>query len=77
MRKTVKTLAMAGCAAVALNGSALAQDKVTLKFADWMSLSHYTVSHAAIPFMDNGSCPAAMSRSSISRPSSSARRRMR
>lgn len=52
MLRTISTLALAGCAAAALNGSALAQDKVTLKFADWMSLSHYTVSHAAVPFMD-------------------------
>lgn len=52
MHRTIRTLALAGCAAAALNGPALAQDKVTLKFADWMSLSHYTVSEAAIPFMD-------------------------
>ena len=78
MLRTISTLALAGCAAAALNGSALAQDKVTLKFADWMSLSHYTVSEAAIPFRTrSGSCPAATSRSSTSRPSSSARPRMR
>lgn len=29
-----------------------AQDKVQLKFADWMPLSHYTVTNAAKPFME-------------------------
>lgn len=29
-----------------------AQDKVKLKFADWMPTSHYTVKQAAHPFMD-------------------------
>ncbi len=28
-----------------------AQEKVTLKFADWMPTSHYTVKHGAQPFM--------------------------
>ncbi|MCZ4287708.1 TRAP transporter substrate-binding protein DctP [Hoeflea alexandrii] len=31
---------------------ALAQEKVTLKFADWMPVSHYTVANAAEPFME-------------------------
>ena len=30
----------------------LAQDKVTLRFADWMPASHYTVKNAAEPFID-------------------------
>lgn len=51
MRISIRTLALAGVAA-ALCGPASAQDKVTLKFADWMPLSHYTVTEAAVPFMD-------------------------
>lgn len=31
---------------------AFASDKVTLKFADWMPVSHYTVTNAAEPFME-------------------------
>lgn len=39
-------------ASVALLGSAVhAQEKIKLKFADWMPLTHYTVSNAAQPFM--------------------------
>ena len=52
MKSKFTKAAMAGCAVLALQGAALAQDKVVLKFADWMSLSHYTVSQAAVPFMD-------------------------
>lgn len=51
MYRTLKLIALAGVAVMA-HGAAQAQDKVTLKFADWMSLSHYTVTQAAIPFMD-------------------------
>ncbi len=40
--------AMLSCVAT----GALAQDKIKLKFADWMPTSHYTVKQAAHPFMD-------------------------
>lgn len=52
LAKRVEALA-AACAALTLAASpSLAQDKVTLKFADWMPLSHYTVANAANPFME-------------------------
>lgn len=48
-----RTSRVALAAALALGGAqALAQDKVQLKFADWMPTSHYTVKQAAHPFMD-------------------------
>jgi TRAP-type C4-dicarboxylate transport system substrate-binding protein len=46
-----RTLALSVCAA-AMVGSAHAQEKVTLRFADWMATSHYTVSQAAVPFIN-------------------------
>ena len=51
MHKTIKALVVAQCAVAAFVVPASAQDKVTLKFADWMSLSHYTVDQAAVPFL--------------------------
>lgn len=50
MSKATRIIALTTCA-VAMAGSAAAQDKVTLRFADWMPLSHYTVSQAALPFI--------------------------
>src|SRR5690606_24191003 len=43
--------AVAGAAAL-LSIPAQAQEKIKLKFADWMPTSHYTVTHGAHPFMD-------------------------
>lgn len=39
-------------AALMLAPAVHAQEKIKLKMADWMSLSHYTVENAAKPFMD-------------------------
>lgn len=45
-------LVAAVAASLALFGSAAqAQEKTKLKFADWMPLTHYTVTNAAQPFM--------------------------
>lgn len=52
MPKAINILVVAQCAATALAIPAFAQEKVTLKFADWMSLSHYTVDQGAVPFMN-------------------------
>lgn len=50
MMKSKRILALSACA-VAMVGPAAAQDKVTLRFADWMPVSHYTVSQSALPFI--------------------------
>lgn len=47
-----RRLILATAASMALLcGSALADEKIKLKFADWMPLTHYTVTNAAQPFM--------------------------
>lgn len=50
MRRTLLAAGLA--AAVPVATPAMAQEKVRLKFADWMPVSHYTVANAARPFMD-------------------------
>lgn len=46
------TAALPALLALALQSAPIhAQEKVKLKFADWMPVSHYTVSNAAHPFM--------------------------
>lgn len=45
------TTLLAGAVALALSAGAQAQDTVTLKVADWMPLTHYTVSEGGLVFM--------------------------
>jgi len=47
----LRRLALAAVAAGIACMPAHAQEKIRLKFADWMPLSHYTVTNAAQPFM--------------------------
>ncbi len=43
---------LAALLAAALATPATAQEKIRLKFADWMPVTHYTVNNAAKPFID-------------------------
>lgn len=52
LQQQIKTLLAASAMAALASAQAAAQEKVTLKFADWMPLSHYTVENAAKPFME-------------------------
>lgn len=48
-RTMLATLALC---AMSLSGHVLAQEKIKLKFADWMPTTHYTVLQGAQPFMN-------------------------
>lgn len=51
-RSALMRVTLAASIVAAFPLAATAQDKVKLKFADWMPLNHYTVKNAAQPFME-------------------------